>query len=184
MNQKKRNMWTTSFSRSIRGNQPCINLKSHLGSPTSFVPNQLQKYNIRDYCLCLHHLVTSSHTLFVLLIKFQVAQEWMASTYWDIFRGFPWVHVLRPFGSQHVWRQLKDDTYKKGVSQFLLVFLDLKKPLILNRFATLSLFFEHTQILPDKQDVSSAYDDLQDKTSPSKFWKPSRLGDTHLGSSI
>ena len=41
-------MWTTSFSRSIRGNQHCINLKSRLGSPASFVPNQLQKYNIRD----------------------------------------------------------------------------------------------------------------------------------------
>ena len=35
----------------MRGNQHCINLRSRLGSPASFVPNQLQKYNIRDYHL-------------------------------------------------------------------------------------------------------------------------------------
>ena len=49
INLKMQNMWTTSFSCSIRGNQYCINLKSRLGSPASFVPNQLQKYNIRDF---------------------------------------------------------------------------------------------------------------------------------------
>ena len=41
-------MLTTSFGHSIRRNQYCINLMSHLGSEASFVLNQLQKYNIRD----------------------------------------------------------------------------------------------------------------------------------------
>ena len=41
-------MLTTSFDHSIRRNQHCINLRSHLGSAASFVLNQLQKYNIRD----------------------------------------------------------------------------------------------------------------------------------------
>ena len=41
-------MLTTSFGHSIRRNQHCINLRSHLGSAASFVLNQLQKYNIRD----------------------------------------------------------------------------------------------------------------------------------------
>ena len=43
------NVWTTSFSHCMRGNQHCNNLKSRLGSPpVSLIPNQLQKYNIRD----------------------------------------------------------------------------------------------------------------------------------------
>ena len=41
-------MLTTSFGHSIRRNQHCINLRSHLGSSASFVLNQLQKSNIRD----------------------------------------------------------------------------------------------------------------------------------------
>ena len=41
-------MLTTSFGQSIRRNQHCINLRSHLGSAASFVLNQPQKYNIRD----------------------------------------------------------------------------------------------------------------------------------------
>ena len=41
-------MLTTSFGHSIRRNQHCINLNSHLGTAASFVLNQLQKYNIRD----------------------------------------------------------------------------------------------------------------------------------------
>jgi len=41
-------MLTTSFGYSIRRNQHCINLRSHLGSAVSFVQSQLQKYNIRD----------------------------------------------------------------------------------------------------------------------------------------
>ena len=39
-------MVTTSFGQSIRRNQHCINLRSHLGSAVSFVLNQLQKYDI------------------------------------------------------------------------------------------------------------------------------------------
>ena len=42
-------MVTTSFGQSIRRNQHCINFRSHLGSAVSFVLNQLQKYDIRDY---------------------------------------------------------------------------------------------------------------------------------------
>ena len=36
-------MLTTSFGHSIRRNQHCINLRSHLGTAASFVLNQLQK---------------------------------------------------------------------------------------------------------------------------------------------
>ena len=42
-------MLTTSFGHSIRRNQHCINLRSHLSSAASFVLNQLQKHNIRDF---------------------------------------------------------------------------------------------------------------------------------------
>ena len=41
-------MLTTSFGHSIRRNQHCDNLRSHLGWAASFVLNQLKKYNIRD----------------------------------------------------------------------------------------------------------------------------------------
>ena len=41
-------MLTTSFGHSIRRNQHCINLRSHLGSAASCVLNQLQKYNIGE----------------------------------------------------------------------------------------------------------------------------------------
>ena len=47
-------MLTTSFGHSIRRNQYCINLRSHLGSAVSFVLNQLQKYNIRDFTSYFH----------------------------------------------------------------------------------------------------------------------------------
>ena len=47
-NKKTKNMSPTSFGHSIRRNQHCINLRSHLGWAASFVLNQLQKYNIRD----------------------------------------------------------------------------------------------------------------------------------------
>ena len=42
-------MLTTSFGQSIRRNQHCINLRSRFGSAASFVLNQVQKYDIRDY---------------------------------------------------------------------------------------------------------------------------------------
>ena len=47
--RKTKNMLTTSFDHSIRRNQHGINLRSHLGWAVSFVLNQLQKYNIRDF---------------------------------------------------------------------------------------------------------------------------------------
>ena len=48
INQKKGNMWTTSFSRSIRRNQHCNGLCSRLGSPASFVRNQRLPYRLVD----------------------------------------------------------------------------------------------------------------------------------------
>ena len=42
-------MLTTSFTHSIRRNQHCDNLRSHLGWAASFVLNQLQKFNIRNH---------------------------------------------------------------------------------------------------------------------------------------
>ena len=41
-------MLTSSFGHSMRRNQHCINLRSCLGCPVSFVLNQLEKYDIRD----------------------------------------------------------------------------------------------------------------------------------------
>ena len=41
-------MLTTSFGHSIRRNQHCINLRSHLSSAVFSVLNQLQKYDIRE----------------------------------------------------------------------------------------------------------------------------------------
>ena len=48
-------MWTTSFGHSIRRNQHCINLRSCLGCPASFVLNQLEKYDMR-YCFLISDL--------------------------------------------------------------------------------------------------------------------------------
>ena len=54
-------MLTTSFGHSIRRNQHCINLRSHLGWAASFVLNQLQKYNIVDKsCLMLNERIIIS----------------------------------------------------------------------------------------------------------------------------
>ena len=47
--KETKNMLTTSFGHSIRRNQHCINLRSHLGWAASFVQKQLQKYNNRDF---------------------------------------------------------------------------------------------------------------------------------------
>ena len=48
INQKKGNMWTTSFSRSIMRNQHCNGRCSRLGSPASFVRNQRLPYRLVD----------------------------------------------------------------------------------------------------------------------------------------
>ena len=48
INQKKRNMWTTSFGRSFMGNQHCNGRCNHLGSAASFVQNQRLAYKLVD----------------------------------------------------------------------------------------------------------------------------------------
>ena len=48
LNQKKRNMWTTSFSCSNRRHQHCNGRCSHLGWPVSFIPNQRLPYKLVD----------------------------------------------------------------------------------------------------------------------------------------
>ena len=77
-------MLTTSFGHSIRRNQHCINLRSHLGSAVSFVLNQLQKYDIRDY------VVIKLPEIFAILLIFGLLPPHVR----DVFRGLS--EDLRP----------------------------------------------------------------------------------------
>ena len=46
INQKKQNMWTTSYNGINSGYQNFINFKSHLGSAASFVQKQRLSYKL------------------------------------------------------------------------------------------------------------------------------------------
>ena len=48
INQKKQNMWTTSYKERTSGYQYFINLKSHSGSAASFVQKQRLSYKLVD----------------------------------------------------------------------------------------------------------------------------------------
>ena len=48
INQKKQNMWTTSYNGIYSGYQHFIDLKSHLSLAASFVQNQRLAYKLVD----------------------------------------------------------------------------------------------------------------------------------------